>query len=92
VHEKFYKDVAHEPLRPVVPKDPKTHRASSSTLAVAPSRTTRSGGGSSACSSNSGILNMFRGIFAMCWRMDQGMDVMEQHLQIVRHNEEIIHS
>jgi hypothetical protein len=27
-HEKFYKDVAHEPLRPAVPKDPKTHHAS----------------------------------------------------------------
>jgi hypothetical protein len=46
--EKFYKDVAQEPLHPVVPKDPRTHRASSLAPPVAPSRTTRSGGASSA--------------------------------------------
>jgi hypothetical protein len=34
-HEKFYNDVAHEPLRPVVPKDPRSHR-SSPPLVVAP--------------------------------------------------------
>jgi hypothetical protein len=79
--EKFYKDVAHEPLRPAVAKDLRTHRASSSTLAAAPSHATRSGGASSSASSvNSDILNMFQGIFAICWRMDQRMDVMEQHL------------
>jgi hypothetical protein len=33
--EKFYKDVAHEPLHPAVPKDPRTHHASSSAPAVA---------------------------------------------------------
>jgi hypothetical protein len=91
-HEKFYKDVRHDPLRPAVPKDPRTHRASSSTPAAAPSRTTRSGGAFSASSSNIGILKMFRGIFATCWHTDQCMYVMEQHLQIVRHNQEIIRS
>jgi hypothetical protein len=35
---------------------------------------------------------MFRGIFVMCRRTDQRLDVMEQCLQIVRHNQEIIHS
>jgi hypothetical protein len=65
-HEKFYKDVAHGPLHPAVPKDPWAPRASSSAPAAAPSRTTRDGGASSAASSNSGILKMFRGIFAMC--------------------------
>jgi hypothetical protein len=28
----------------------------------------------------------------MCWRTDQRLDVMEQRLQIVRPNQEIIHS
>jgi hypothetical protein len=65
-HERFYKDVAHEPLRPVVPKDLRTHHATSSTLAVAPSHTTCSGGASSASSSNTGFLKIFRGIFTMC--------------------------
>jgi hypothetical protein len=35
---------------------------------------------------------MFRGIFMMCRRMNQLLDVMEQRLQIVRHNQEAIHS
>jgi hypothetical protein len=26
-HERFYKDVAHEPLRPAIPKDPRSHVA-----------------------------------------------------------------
>jgi hypothetical protein len=86
--EKFYKDVAHEPLRPTVSKDPRAHRAGSSNHVAAPSHTTYSGGASSAPSVNSSILKMFRGIFAMYRRMD----VMEQRLQIVRCNQEIIHS
>jgi BRCT domain type II-containing protein len=61
-HEKFYKDVAHEPFYPTVPKDPRAPRASSSAPAAAPSRTTRNGGASSASSSNTGILKMFRRI------------------------------
>jgi hypothetical protein len=68
--EKFYKDVAHKPLCPAVPKDPRTHHASSSNPVVAPSHTTHSGGASSAPSVNSGFMKMFRGIFAMCWRTD----------------------
>jgi hypothetical protein len=91
-HEKFYKDVAHEPLHPAVPNDPMSHRASSSTLAVTPSLTTRSSGASSTSSSNSGILKMFRGIFVSCHHTDQGLDVMDQRLQIVWHNQEIINS
>jgi hypothetical protein len=61
--EKFYKDVAHESICLTVPKDPRTHRASSSTPVVVPFRTTRSGGASSTSSSNIGILKMFMGIF-----------------------------
>jgi hypothetical protein len=76
-HEKFYNDVAHEPLHPAVPKDPRARRASSSALAAAPSRTTYSGGASSTSSSNTGTLKMFRGIFAICQCMDQLLDVME---------------
>jgi hypothetical protein len=91
-HEKFYKDVKHELLHPAVPKDPRTHRASSSTPAAAPSHTTCSGGGaSSAPNVNFDILKMFHGIFATCRCTDQRMDVMEQHLQILRRNQEIIH-
>jgi hypothetical protein len=94
-HEKFYKDVAHEPLRLIVLKDPRAPHTSSSPPppppAVAP-HTTRSGGASSSSSSNSGILKMFRDIFAMCHRINQRMDVMEQQIQIVRYNQEIIHS
>jgi hypothetical protein len=35
---------------------------------------------------------MFRGIFAMSQRMNQCLGVMEHRLQIVRSNQEIIHS
>jgi hypothetical protein len=38
------------------------------------------------------MLKMFRGIFAMCRRTDQRLDVIEQHMEIVRRNQEIIHS
>jgi hypothetical protein len=90
--EKFYKGVAHEPLRPTVPKDPRALRVGSSTPTAAPSHISHSGGASSAPSVNSGILKMLRGIFATCWRTDQHMDVIEQCLQIVQCNQEIIHS
>jgi hypothetical protein len=79
--EKFYKDVAHEPLHPAMPKDPRTHRASSSTPANAPSLTTHnSGASSSAPSVNSNFMKMFKGIFDMCRCTDQRMDVMDQCL------------
>jgi hypothetical protein len=65
-HEKFYKDVAHEPLCPAVPKGPRTHHTASPSLVVAPSLTTRSGGASSSSSTNSGFLKMFWDIFVMC--------------------------
>jgi hypothetical protein len=39
-HEKFYKDVSHDSLRPAVPKDPRVSRAGSS---ATPSHTIRSG-------------------------------------------------
>jgi hypothetical protein len=58
-NEKFYKNVAHEPLRPTVPKDPRTHHTASPSPAVAPSYTTRSGGASSSSSANSGFLKIF---------------------------------
>jgi hypothetical protein len=61
--EKFYKDSRHDPLRPAVPKDLRTSRASA--LASAAPRTTRSGGASSPSSTNSGFLKMSRGIFVM---------------------------
>jgi hypothetical protein len=35
-HEKLYKDVKHDPLRPIVPKDPRTHHTVSPPLAVVP--------------------------------------------------------
>jgi hypothetical protein len=93
VYEKFYKDVRHDSLRPAMPKDPRASRAGSSTApAAAPSRTTHSGGAPSAPSTNSDILKMFQGIFATCWCTDQCLDVMDQCLQIVQHNQEIIHS
>jgi hypothetical protein len=57
-HKKFYMDVPHEPLRPTVPKDLRTHRTSSPPPTVAPTRTTHSGGASSSSSSNSGFLKM----------------------------------
>jgi hypothetical protein len=84
--------VHHDSLRPAVSKDPRASRAGSSATAAAPSRTTRSGGASFAPCVNSGILKMLRGIFATCRRMDQCLDVMNQRLQIVRRNQEIIHS
>jgi hypothetical protein len=91
--ENFYKDVRHDSLHPAVPKDPRASRAGSSTTpAAAPSHTTRSGGAPSAPATNSGILKMLWGIFATCWRTDQRMDMMDQRLQIVRRNQEIIHS
>jgi hypothetical protein len=46
--EEFYKDTRHDPLGPVVPKDPRASRAGSS--AAAPSRTTHIGGASSTSS------------------------------------------
>jgi hypothetical protein len=88
--KKFYKDSIHDPLRLTMPKDPMTYCASAS--ASAAPRTTRSGGASSTSSTNSGFLKIFRGIFVMCQRSDQRLDVMEQCLQIVRCNQEIIHS
>jgi hypothetical protein len=57
--EKFYKDVTHDPLRPIVPKDPRTHRTASPLLVVAPSHSTRNGCASSSSSTNSGFLKMF---------------------------------
>jgi hypothetical protein len=91
--EKFYKDVRHDSLCPTVPKDLRASRAgSSATPTAAPSHTTRSGGAPSAPATNSGILKMLRGIFATCRHTDQRLDVMDQRLQIMRCNQEIIHS
>jgi hypothetical protein len=90
-HETFYKDVKHVLLHPAVPKDPRTHCSSSSTPAVAPVCTTRNGGASSS-SQSSGMLKMFRVIFAICRYTDQCLDVIEQCMEIVCHNHEIIHS
>jgi hypothetical protein len=87
--EKFYKDVCHDYLCPAVPKDP---RASHVDSAAAPSYTTHSGGAPSAPATNSGILKMLQGIFATCRHTDKRRNVMNQHLQIVRCNQEIIHS
>jgi hypothetical protein len=84
--EKFYKDVRHDSLRPVVPKDPRASRAGSSVApAAAPSRTIHSGGAPSAFATNSDILKMLRSICDTCRRTDQ-------RLQIVWRNQEIIHS
>jgi hypothetical protein len=88
-HEKFYNDMRHDSLRPAVPKDPMASHAGSS---AAPSHTTRSGGAPFALATNSGILKMLWGIFATCWRTNQRLDVMDQFLQIMRCNQEIIHS
>jgi hypothetical protein len=88
-HERFYKDVAHEPLRPAIPKALAHHRTSPP-LDVAPSHTTYSGGASSSSSTNSGFLRMFRG--TMCHRTDQHMDVMDHRIDILHRNQEIIHS
>jgi hypothetical protein len=57
-NENFYKDVAHEPLRPIVPMDPRAHRTASPPPVVAPSCTTR-GGSVSSSSQHSGFLKMF---------------------------------
>jgi hypothetical protein len=90
-HEKFYKDVKHASLYPAVPKDPRTHRSSSSAAVVVPARTTQNGGASSSSQSFM-MLKMFRGIFAMCGRTDQHLYVIELRMEIVHHNQEIIHS
>jgi hypothetical protein len=87
--EKFYNDVRHDSLHPAVPKDPRASRAGSS---AAPARTTRNGGAPSTPATNSDILKMLQGIFTTCRRTDQRLDVMDQRLQIVRRNQEIIHS
>jgi hypothetical protein len=51
--------VRHDSLRPAVPKDPMASHAGSSTApAVAPSRTTHSGGAPSTPAPNSGNLKM----------------------------------
>jgi hypothetical protein len=68
-HERFYKDVARESLRPAVPKPP-VRRHTSPPPDVAPTRTTHGGGASSSSSSNSGFLKMFQGIFAMFHHID----------------------
>jgi hypothetical protein len=57
--EKFYKDVTHESLCPAVPKDPRTYHIATSSPAMAPSRTTHSGGASSSSNDNSGFMKMF---------------------------------
>jgi hypothetical protein len=91
--EKFYKDVRHDSLHPAVPKDPKaSHAGSSAALAAAPSHTTRSGGAPSTPATYSSIMKMLQGIFATCRCTNQHLDVMDQCLQIVWHNQEIIHS
>jgi hypothetical protein len=91
-HERFYKDAAHEPLHPVVLKG-LAHRHISPPPDVAPTHTTHHGGASSSSSSSiSNFLKMFRGIFAMCHRTDQCMDVIERYLNIVHCNQGIIHS
>jgi hypothetical protein len=91
--EKLYKDVCHDSLCHVVPKDPRaSHAGSSAVAATAPSRINHNGGAPSAPTTNSGILKMLQGIFAPCRCTDQRLDVVDHHLQIVRHNQEIIHS
>jgi hypothetical protein len=92
-HDKFYEDVHHDSLHPSVPKDPMaSHAGYSAAPAAAPARTTRSGGAPSAPATNSDILKMLRDIFATCQCIDQRLDVMDQRLQIVRRNQETIHS
>jgi hypothetical protein len=88
----FYKDVKHASLRPTVPKDLRTHHSSSSAPVVAPARTTRCGGASSSSSQSSVMLKIFRGIFTMCHRTNQCLDVIEQCMEIVCRNQEIIHN
>jgi hypothetical protein len=85
--------VCHDSLHPAVPKDLRaSHAGSSSAPAAAPSRTTHSGGAPSTPATNSSILKMLWGIFATYQCTDQHLDVMDQRLQIVRHNQESIHS
>jgi hypothetical protein len=91
-YEKFYKDVKHESLCPIVPKDLRTHCTASPPPAMAPSCSTRSGGASSSSVQGSGMLKMFWGIFTMCPHSDQQLDVIEQHMEIVHCNQDIIHS
>jgi hypothetical protein len=62
--KRFYKDVRHDSLHPAVPKDPRASHAGSA--AAARSHTTLSGGAPSAPATNSCILKMLRGIFAIC--------------------------
>jgi hypothetical protein len=38
------------------------------------------------------MLKMFQGIFTICHRFDQRLDVIEKHIEIVHRNQEIIHS
>jgi hypothetical protein len=83
-HEKFYKDVAHEPLHPAIPR-PLVHRHTSLAPDVAP-RATRGGGASRASSANSGILKMFWGVFFMCHRTNQGMYVMDHRINTLHMN------
>jgi hypothetical protein len=85
--------VCHDFLHSTVPKDPRASCASSSAAPIAPpSHTTHSGDAPSAPAPNSGILKMLRGIFATCRCTNQCLDVMDQRLQIMRRNQEIIHS
>jgi hypothetical protein len=90
--EKFYKDVHYDSLRPTVTKDPRASRAGSSAAPATAPRTTHSGGAPSTPTPNSNILKMLWGIFATCRRTDQRLYVLDQCLQIVRHNQEIFHS
>jgi hypothetical protein len=90
-HDRFYKDVAQDPLRPAVPKVP-VRRHISPPPDVASSRATHDGGASSSSSANSGFLKMFWGIFAMCHHIEQRMDVMDRCIDILHRNQEIIHS
>jgi hypothetical protein len=79
--EKFYKDMRHDSLRSAVPKDPRAYRAGSfAAPTAAPSRTTRSGGALSGPAPKSSILKMLQDIFATYQRIDQRLDVMDQHL------------
>jgi hypothetical protein len=85
--------VHYDSLRPTVPMDPRASRAGSlAASATAPSGTTRSGGAPSAPAPNSDIFKMLWGIFATCWHTDQRLDVLDQCLQTVQHNQKIIHS
>jgi hypothetical protein len=60
-HERFYKDAAHEPLRPTVLKGP-THHHISPPPDVAPACSDHRGGASSS-SYNSSFLKIFWGIY-----------------------------